>query len=98
MSRFLSLFLLSALLVVPTLGCSVPPEEEPPPIPMQPELDPGWNEFNPGGETSCARDTPFAYWATLGTENKIVVDFFGGGACWNDTTCSIADAIFQDRS
>ena len=96
MSRFHSLFVLSALLVVLTPGCSVSQDGGAPSNPMQPELEPGWNEFNPGGETSCARDTPFAYWATLGTENKIVVDFFGGGACWNDTTCSIADAIFQD--
>jgi hypothetical protein len=71
-------------------------EAPPPEVPMQPDLDPGWNEFNPGGETACARDTPYAYWATLGTQNKIVIDFFGGGACWNDTTCSIADSIFQD--
>ena len=56
----------------------------------------GWNEFSPGGETMCARDTPFSYWVHPGTVNKLVIDFFGGGACWNDLTCSVADAIFED--
>ena len=88
------------LILIPALtwslaGCGAAGDDAPE-IPMQPDLEEGWHEFQPGGETSCARDTPFSYWATLGTENKIVVDFFGGGACWNDVTCSIADAIFQD--
>jgi hypothetical protein len=28
--------------------------------------------------------------------NKVVVDFIGGGACWDAFTCSVADAIFED--
>jgi hypothetical protein len=25
-------------------------------------LTPGWNEIEPGGDTTCAHDTPYAYW------------------------------------
>ncbi len=84
------------LLALPLLaGC---PEPDPEPEPLRfPDLPTdAWTEFNPGGETVCSRGTDFAYWVRGGTENKIVVDFFGGGACWNQTTCSIADAIFTD--
>jgi len=77
-------------------ACDAGGEPEPE-IPWQPELDSaGWNEFAPGGDTRCARDTPYAYFVHPGTVNKLVVDFFGGGACWNQSTCSIADAIFED--
>jgi hypothetical protein len=64
--------------------------------PTTPSLEPGWNEFNPGGETICSRGTEYAYWVHSGTENKVIIDFIGGGACWNALTCSVADAIFED--
>ncbi|MFO0549617.1 MAG: pectin acetylesterase-family hydrolase [Polyangiaceae bacterium] len=56
----------------------------------------GWNEFDPGGDTICSRGSPYAYWVRPGTTNKVVIDFIGGGACWNAFTCGIADAIFED--
>ncbi|MFP6630416.1 MAG: hypothetical protein VCC67_15410, partial [Myxococcota bacterium] len=31
-----------------------------------------------------------------GTVNKLVIDFEGGGACWNEFTCSVAGAIFNE--
>ncbi len=58
-------------------------------------LDPGWNEFAPGGETICSRGTPYAYWVRPGTVNRVIIDFIGGGACWDDTTCGLANAIFS---
>lgn len=60
-----------------------------------PELAEGWNEFKPGGESICSRGTEYAYWARPGKVNKVVIDFIGGGACWNAFTCSVADAIFE---
>lgn len=60
------------------------------------DLEPGWNEFNPGGDTICSRGTEYAYWVRPGTVNKVVIDFIGGGACWDAFTCGIADAIFED--
>ncbi|MBI3770765.1 MAG: hypothetical protein HY271_20035 [Deltaproteobacteria bacterium] len=37
---------------------------------------------------TCSRDTPYMYWYKRGTENKLLVYYQGGGACWDDTTCS----------
>lgn len=52
----------------------------------------------PGGETICSRGTPFRFFVAGGDPKKIVVDFRGGGACWNAVTCSIADAIFSPEA
>lgn len=60
------------------------------------DLDAGWNEFKPGGETICSRGSEYAYFVRPGTTNKVVIDFIGGGACWDAFTCGIADAIFED--
>ncbi len=60
------------------------------------DLEPGWNEFLPGGDTICSRGSEYAYWVRPGTVNKVVIDFIGGGACWNAATCGVADAIFED--
>lgn len=60
------------------------------------DLQPGWNEMTPGGDTICSRGSPYAFWVRPGKVNKVVVDFIGGGACWNAFTCGVADAIFED--
>src|SRR5688572_7686148 len=54
--------------------------------PTLPDLAPGWNEFIPGGETICSRGTEYAYWVRPGTQNKVIIDFIGGGACWDEFT------------
>jgi hypothetical protein len=63
--------------------------------PLVPALVPGWNEIKPGGETVCSRGTEFSFWARPGKVNKLVIEFIGGGACWNQLTCSIAGQIFS---
>jgi hypothetical protein len=60
------------------------------------ELAPGWNIVRPGGETRCARDTPFVFAVRPGTSRKIVVEYMGGGACWDEFSCGFADALFTD--
>jgi hypothetical protein len=60
------------------------------------ELEPGWNEIATGGDTICSRGDDYAFWVRQGSVNKVVVDFIGGGACWDAFTCSVADAIFED--
>lgn len=67
-----------------------------PELPALSELADDWNELLPGGETVCSRGSEFAFFVHPGTVNKIVVDFIGGGACWNEDTCAFADAIFSD--
>ena len=61
-----------------------------------PTLNPGWNELDPGEGTICARGTKYSFFARPGTVNKVVIDFMGGGACWNEGTCSYAGALFSD--
>ncbi len=54
-----------------------------------PTLDAGvWNEFAGGGETKCADGSDYKYYAYKGSENKVVIDFQGGGACWDALSCS----------
>lgn len=63
--------------------------------PTLPDLPEGtWTEFNPEG-TICSRGTPYAYFVRPGKVNKVIVDFIGGGACWDEFTCGLADAIFD---
>ncbi len=52
----------------------------------------------PGGDTICSRGTPFRFFAVGGAPDKVIIDFQGGGACWNDWTCSVADAIFSPEA
>lgn len=72
------------------------PSEEADTTPTTPELDAGWTEVEGGPGTSCSRGSRFAFYVHPGTVNKVVIDFIGGGACWDQTTCSVADAIFTD--
>lgn len=60
------------------------------------ELPDGWREIKPGGETICARGDDFSFFVSPGTSNKIVIDFIGGGACWNAQTCDRGTATFTD--
>lgn len=52
----------------------------------------------PGEPTICSRGTPFRFFVAGGDPNKIVIDFRGGGACWNALTCGIAGAIFSPEA
>ncbi len=55
-----------------------------------------WNEINIGGATTCARGEDFSFFVYPGRTNKVVIDFMGGGACWNAETCSEDGATFID--
>jgi hypothetical protein len=56
-----------------------------------------WNELTLGGDTRCARGGAYSFWVHPGTTNEVVIDFMGGGACWNDATCRAGD-FTQDVS
>ena len=63
------------------------PDPEPP---RTPELTANmWNAFTPGDDTICADGSEYEYYVYPGTQNKLVIDFQGGGACWDDGTCSL---------
>ncbi len=57
-------------------------------------LDAGWTKIEPGGETRCAHDTEFAFWARPGTTNKLLVYFQGGGGCWSGETCQVGSNMY----
>jgi hypothetical protein len=55
-----------------------------------------WIQVDPGGETICSNGTPFHFYVRGGRPDRVIVDFQGGGACWNGPTCSLADGVYQD--
>ena len=50
-----------------------------------------------GGDTICSRGDDFAFAVRKGTSKNIVIDFVGGGGCWDEFTCGFADATFTDN-
>jgi hypothetical protein len=54
--------------------------------------------IEPGGDTSCARDTPFRFAVFGGDPNKVVIDFAGGGACWSAATCAVSSLVFAEEA
>lgn len=85
---------LSITCLLAVLGCTGCSDSRPP---ETPELSMDWEIIRPGGDTICSRGTEYAYAVRGGTVNKVVIDFMGGGACWDGFTCSVADAIFASE-
>lgn len=73
------------LLLAALTACSRNPPATPPELPNLPA---GWNRIAPAGDTVCANGSDYAFYVSPGKVNKLVVDFDGGGACWNGGTCS----------
>ncbi len=44
--------------------------------------------LKPGGDTVCALGTDYGFAVRPGDPTKVVVEFEGGGACWNQATCN----------
>src|SRR5690606_14481079 len=52
-------------------------------------LDAGWNQVDPGGETTCAAGTPYAFFVRpVEDSSRLLIYFQGGGACWNAFSCN----------
>lgn len=56
----------------------------------------GWSLIAPGGDTLCARGTPYAFFTRAANPSKLLIYFQGGGACWNAETCDPNAAAFDD--
>jgi hypothetical protein len=56
-------------------------------LPGLAELEEGWNDLHPGGETTCAHGDDYVFYARGADPARLVVYLFGGGACWNAETC-----------
>lgn len=64
----------------------------------QENIPEGWKEIKPGGETSCARGDEFSFFVAPGTNPNVVIDYIGGGACWNAQNCSKEGSTFTDST
>lgn len=47
-----------------------------------------WETVVPGGDTICSDGSPFRFFVHRGDPSKLLIEFEGGGACWNADTCS----------
>ena len=47
-----------------------------------------WQTVEPGGATSCTKGD-YAFFFRPGTENKLLVEFQGGGVCWDERSCTV---------
>jgi hypothetical protein len=51
-------------------------------------LEAQWQVIEPGGETLCADGSAFKFFVYPGDPAKLLVEFEGGGACWDAATCA----------
>ncbi|MCC6903134.1 MAG: pectinesterase [Polyangiaceae bacterium] len=58
----------------------------------------GWNEIAPGGKTACGRGDKFRFWVRPGAVNRVVVEFRGGGGCWDGITCHPDSKLFEETA
>ena len=86
MPSIYAVLLAVAVLIFALTGCSAP-EAPSSPEPTASSLTPGWNEFTPGGETTCSDGSEYKFFARPGDPRKLLVYLQGGGGCWSRETC-----------
>ncbi len=87
--------LIAMALCVAATGCGA--DETLDPAPGLPVPVGEWQAIETGGETICSRGTPYSFFVRGGHADKLIIDFRGGGACWNSLTCSVAGALFAEE-
>ena len=55
-----------------------------------------WTKIVPGGRTTCARGTPYAFWFHDASPEKLLVFFQAGGGCFDVRSCAPGSALFDD--
>lgn len=55
-----------------------------------------WIAVEPGGDTICSRGTDYRFFVRGGDPSRVIIDFQGGGACWDASNCSAAGSLFND--
>lgn len=53
-----------------------------------------WKTIRPGGETACAAGE-FEFHGRQASPDRLLIYFYGGGACWDIETCSIEGGTFS---
>ncbi len=54
----------------------------------------GWREISIAGLV-CSDGSPWKFYATRGDTQKVVVDFQGGGACWDSVSCDPKNGLYN---
>lgn len=65
-------------------------------LPKEAELSEGWNQIDPGGETSCARNGKYSFFVRRTNSDKLLIYFEGGGSCYDAQTCREGGKYFDD--
>jgi hypothetical protein len=83
-----------ALVSLSLVACGDDETIEPAPDPVADSPVPlgEWQELEPGGDTICSRGTPYSFFVRGGRTDRIILDFRGGGACWDQFTCNAGSA------
>lgn len=50
--------------------------------------DATWHTVNLGGKSLCSDGSEYFLFVRKGTSKNVIIHFSGGGACWDDPTCS----------
>ncbi len=53
-----------------------------------PSLQAQWRAVEPGGDPMCADGSAYRFFVYPGDPGKLLVEFEGGGGCWDDATCN----------
>lgn len=66
-------------------------------LPTRGDLPAGtWNQITTGGETTCGHGAPYSFYYREGAGEGLLINFQGGGMCWNAQTCNISTTTFDD--
>jgi hypothetical protein len=83
--------LIAALLVLALAG-SVHAQD----MPARHNLPAGtWNQITPGGATTCGYGAPYSFYYREGAGEDLLINFQGGGMCWNAQTCNQSTITFD---
>jgi len=58
-------------------------------LPTLDQLEKGWNQLAPGGDTICSTGTDYAFFVRPADTEKLLIYFQGGGACWFGEICDL---------
>lgn len=87
------LFVILALLSVVVSGSAAAQD-----MPARGDLPHGtWNQITTGGETSCGHGAPYSFYYREGPGEDLLINFQGGGMCWNASTCNIPTITFDNH-
>ena len=90
---------LAVLALLGSGGAACSEDDQAPPVkgPRFEDLVPGQvNVIKPGGDTICARGGEYAFFVIPGVRDKVIIEFQGGGACWDQATCGFASDLFRE--